>query len=66
MVALFEGLTSDAGRPGLRAQHAAIRKALAQADTVVEEALRERKSYLTDSPTRSRWCARSIACATTW
>ena len=50
MVALFEGLTSDAGRPGLRAQHAAIRKALAQAETAVEEALRERKSYLTDSP----------------
>jgi len=50
MVSLFEGLTSDAGRPGLRAQHAAIRKALAQAEAVVEEAVRERKSWLTDSP----------------
>jgi uncharacterized membrane protein YccC len=50
MVALFDGLTSDVGRPGLRAQHAVIRKTLAQADTAVEEALRERKSYLTDSP----------------
>jgi len=50
MVALFAGLTGDAGRPGLRAQHAVIRKTLAQAETVVEEALRERKSYLTDSP----------------
>jgi uncharacterized membrane protein YccC len=50
MVAMFEGLTKDAGRPGLRAQHAAIRKALAQAETAAEEALRERKSYLTDSP----------------
>jgi uncharacterized membrane protein YccC len=50
MVTLFEGLTSDAGRTGLRAQHAAIRKALAQADAAVEEAVRERKSWLTDSP----------------
>jgi uncharacterized membrane protein YccC len=50
MIALFEGLTSDAGRPGLRAQHAAIRKALTQAEAAAEEALRERKSYLTDSP----------------
>jgi uncharacterized membrane protein YccC len=50
MVALFEGLTSDAGRPGLREQHAAIRKALVKADGAAEEALRERKSYLTDSP----------------
>jgi uncharacterized membrane protein YccC len=50
MVALFEGLTSDAGRPALRAQHAAIRKALVQAENAAEEALRERKSYLTDSP----------------
>jgi len=66
MVSLFEGLTSDAGRPGLRAQHAAIRKTLAQADAAVEEAVRERKSWVTDSPARSRWCARSIACATIW
>lgn len=50
MVSLFEGLASDAGRPGLRAQHAAIRKALAQADAAVEEAVRERRSWLTDSP----------------
>jgi uncharacterized membrane protein YccC len=50
IVSLFDGLTSDAGRPGLRAQHATIRKALAQADAAVEEAVRERKSYLTDSP----------------
>jgi uncharacterized membrane protein YccC len=50
MVSLFEGLASDAGRPGLRAQHAAIRKALSQADGAVEEAVRERKSWLTDSP----------------
>ena len=50
MVSLFEGLTSDAGRPGLRAQHAAIRKALSQVDAAVEEAVRERKSWLTDSP----------------
>lgn len=50
MVELFHGLTSDEGRPGLRAQHAAIRKALAQAEVAAEEALRERKSYLTDSP----------------
>jgi uncharacterized membrane protein YccC len=50
MVAMFEGLTKDAGRPALRAQHAAIRKALAQAEAAAEEALRERKSYLTDSP----------------
>jgi uncharacterized membrane protein YccC len=50
MIALFEGLTGDAGRPGLRAQHAAIRKALTQAEAAAEEALRERKSYLTDSP----------------
>jgi uncharacterized membrane protein YccC len=50
MVALFDGLNSDAGRPGLRAQHAAIRKALTQADAAVEEAVRERKSWLTDSP----------------
>ncbi|HKP24748.1 MAG TPA: FUSC family protein [Dongiaceae bacterium] len=50
MVSLFEGLTSDAGRPGLRAQHAAVRKALAQADVAVEEAVRERKSWLTDLP----------------
>jgi uncharacterized membrane protein YccC len=50
MVALFEGLTGTAGRPGLRAQHAAIRKVLAQADSTVEEALRERNSWLTDSP----------------
>ena len=50
MVSLFEGLSSDAGRPGLRAQHAAVRKALAQADVAVEEAVRERKSWLTDSP----------------
>jgi uncharacterized membrane protein YccC len=50
MVELFHGLTSDAGRPGLRARHAAIRKALAQADAAAEEALRERKSYLSDAP----------------
>ena len=50
MVSLFEGLTGDAGRPGLRAQHAAVRRALAQADAAVEEAVRERKSWLTDSP----------------
>jgi uncharacterized membrane protein YccC len=50
MVALFEGLASDAGRPGLRAQHAAIRKALVLADNAAEEALRERRSYLSDSP----------------
>jgi len=50
MIALFNGLTSDSGRPGLRAQHAAIRKALAQAELAADEALRERKSYLTDSP----------------
>ncbi len=50
MVALFEGLTSDAGRPGLRAQHALIRKALVQAESAAEEALRERKSYLSDAP----------------
>ncbi|WP_162916446.1 FUSC family protein [Dongia deserti] len=50
MAALFEGLIGDAGRPGLRAQHAAIRKALVQAENAAEEALRERKSYLTDSP----------------
>lgn len=49
-VALFGGLTSDAGRPGLREQHAAIRKALVKAEGAAEEALRERKSYLTDSP----------------
>jgi uncharacterized membrane protein YccC len=49
MVSLFEGLTSDAGRPALRAQHAAIRKTLAQAEAVVDEAVRERKSWLTDS-----------------
>ncbi len=50
MVALFEGLTGDSGRPGLRAQHAAIRKALVQAETAAEEAVRERKSHLADSP----------------
>jgi len=50
MVALFEGLTSDAGRPGLRAQHAIIRKTLRQAETAAEEALHERKSYLSGSP----------------
>ena len=50
MVSLFEGLTGDAGRPGLRTQHAAVRKALSQADAAVEEAVRERKSWLTDSP----------------
>jgi len=50
MVALFEGLASDNGRPGLRTQHAVIRKTLAQAEAAAEEALRERKSYLTDSP----------------
>jgi uncharacterized membrane protein YccC len=50
MVALFEGLTNDTGRPGLLAQHAAIRKALVQAETAAEEARRERKSYLTGSP----------------
>jgi uncharacterized membrane protein YccC len=50
MVALFEGLTNDTGRPGLLAQHAAIRKALVQVENATEEALRERKSYLTDSP----------------
>lgn len=50
MMALFEGLISDAGRLGLHAQHAAIRKALAQAENAAEEALRERRSYLTDSP----------------
>ena len=50
MVSLFEGLTSEAGRPGLRAQHAAIRKTLSQAESAVEEAVRERKSWLTDSP----------------
>jgi uncharacterized membrane protein YccC len=50
MVSLVEGLLSDAGRPGLAAQHAAIRKALVQAENAAEEALRERKSYLTDSP----------------
>ena len=50
MVELFHGLTSDAGRPALRARHAAIRKALAQADAAAEEALRERKSYLSDAP----------------
>jgi len=50
MVEMFHGLTSGDGRPGLRAQHAAIRKALAQAETTAEEALRERKSYLTDAP----------------
>ena len=49
MVAMFEGLTSDA-RPALRAQHAAIRKVLAQAENAADEAVRERKSYLTDSP----------------
>ena len=50
MVALFDGLVGDAGRTGLRAQHAAIRKALVQAESAAEEALRERKSYLSDSP----------------
>ncbi len=43
-------MTSGAGRSGLRAQHAVIRKTLSQAETAAEEALRERKSYLTDSP----------------
>jgi uncharacterized membrane protein YccC len=50
MAALFDGLVKDAGRPRLHAQHTAIRKALAQAENAAEEALRERKSYLTDSP----------------
>jgi uncharacterized membrane protein YccC len=50
MVEMFHGLTGDGGRAGLRAQHAAVRKALAQAELAAEEALRERKSYLTDSP----------------
>ncbi|MGH6891493.1 MAG: FUSC family protein [Dongiaceae bacterium] len=50
LVALFEGLTSEAGRPGLRAQHAVIRKALVQAENAAEEAVRERKSYLSDLP----------------
>jgi uncharacterized membrane protein YccC len=50
MVEMFHGLAGEGGRPGLRAQHAAIRKALAQADLAAEEALRERKSYLVDSP----------------
>lgn len=50
MAALFEGLVGDAGRPALRTQHAAIRKALTQAESAAEEALRERRSYLTDSP----------------
>jgi uncharacterized membrane protein YccC len=50
IVAMFEGLSGDGGRPGLRAQHAIIRKTLAQAETAVEEALRERRSYLTDLP----------------
>jgi uncharacterized membrane protein YccC len=49
MVAMFEGLTGDT-RPALRAQHAAIRKVLVQAENAADEALRERKSYLTDSP----------------
>ena len=50
MVEMFHGLAGDGGRPGLRAHHATIRKALAQAELAAEEALRERKSYLTDSP----------------
>jgi uncharacterized membrane protein YccC len=50
MVEMFHGLAGEGGRPGLRAQHAAIRQALTQAELAAEEALRERKSYLTDSP----------------
>lgn len=50
MVALFAGLTAGGGRPSLLAQHATIRKALTQAEVAAEEALRERRSYLTDSP----------------
>jgi uncharacterized membrane protein YccC len=50
MIEMFHGLAGEGGRPGLRIQHAAIRKALAQAELAAEEALRERKSYLTDSP----------------
>jgi len=50
LVEMFHGLSGDGGRPGLRAQHAAIRKALAQAEAAADEAMRERKSYLTDSP----------------
>jgi uncharacterized membrane protein YccC len=50
LVEMFDGLSGDAGRPGLRARHAAIRKTLAQAEAAADEAVRERKSYLTDSP----------------
>ncbi|HSE75100.1 MAG TPA: FUSC family protein [Dongiaceae bacterium] len=50
LVEMFHGLSNGGGRPGLRAQHAAIRKALAQAEAAADEAVRERKSYLTDSP----------------
>lgn len=50
MVALLKGVAGEAGRPALREQHAAIRKALVAAEGAAEEALRERKSHLTEAP----------------
>jgi uncharacterized membrane protein YccC len=67
MVSLFEGLTSDAGRPGLCA-----RSMLRSAERWLRRTPRSRRrcasarAGLPTRPTRSRWCARSIACATTW
>lgn len=47
---LLESLLADEGRPSLQARHAAIRAALKKLETAAEEALRERRSYLTEAP----------------
>ena len=47
---IIESLLAAEGRPSLQATHAAIRAALKKLEAAVEEAVRERRSYLTEMP----------------
>lgn len=47
---IIDSLLAAEGRPSLQAKHAAIRTALKKLETAAEEALRERRSYLTEAP----------------
>lgn len=48
--AIIDNLLAGAGRPNLQGTHAMIRAALKKLENAAEEALRERRSHLTDLP----------------
>lgn len=47
---IIEGQLAGEGRPSLQATHATIRAALKKLETAAEEAIRERRSHLTEMP----------------